>query len=185
MEIQKKIKTHNGKGFSIVEFLVVIFIIALLTTLVLVNYRQGQQKNAVNSATQRLTADLRRAQNSALAVKTEKEGMPACGYGIYTPSANQYQLFYNTAADCNSVDKYYRTGQSQVLETINLPSGVTLDSQGPSCAADRCKSTYFEPPDPITYIANNDSGPRIFTLSVSGGYSKTITVNLSGRIDIQ
>ena len=91
---QKKIKQE---GFSLVEALVVISIIALLTTLVLANYRQGQQKSVLNSATQRLAADLRRAQNSALAVKTEKEGMPACGYGIYTPSANQYQLFYNTS----------------------------------------------------------------------------------------
>ncbi len=170
-------------GFSLIELLVVIFITTVLSTLIVINYRSGQQRYNLDQTTQRLAANLRRMQNAALAPKIESgQTLPSCGYGIYTSSNSQYQLFYNVAANCNSVNKYYTSGSSVVLETVNL-SGVTLTYSGPSCASDRCMSTYFIPPDPTTYIANNDSGPRVFTLTA--GTNRTITVYLSGRIDIQ
>lgn len=171
MEIQKKIKTHNGKGFSIVEFLVVIFIIALLTTLVLVNYRQGQQKNVLNSATQRLAADLRRAQNSALAVKTESAGIPY-GYGIYVDnSGNQYRYFYNTG----SPPKY--TGSSNDLEIITLPAGVTISPTQ--------KDIFFIPPDPTTIINSPHYDTSQTFILTSGSYTKTVIIDVGGKIDIQ
>lgn len=199
-------------GFSLVEMLVVIFITALLSTLILANYHSGQQANSLRAAAQQLAADLRRVQNSALAVKTETTGVPY-GYGLFAENNdNKYYLFYNT----KSTPKYYEgninsplpSDTSQPLDSgwkVVLPGGVTFSSKFYRAdgtiipfgqigdPANRRRSIYFEPPDPTTFIAGNsdptsidDTKPvRRDIILQSGSLTKTITIYLSGRIDIQ
>ena len=154
----------------------------------------------------------RRAQNLALAVRTEKEARPACGYGVFTAdNETQYYLFYNTSVNCVSVKKYYEgrvtAGRpdplpgdvSQLLPegpVIILPAGVTITRLPAGLGtSDKRNSVYFGPPDPTTYIAGN-SDPntgnpneptyRAYTLSSSGGaFSRKVTIYLNGRIEIQ
>ena len=157
---------------------------------------------------------MRKLQNLALAARTEKEGRAACGYGIYTGiGKSKYYLFYNQSTNCSTVNNYYdgtvsnpsdpdpnpQPGEvSQPLGaawTVILPSGVTINRtpNGTGDPKTRRNSTYFQPPDPTTYIAGN-SDPnssneptyRIFTLTgANGTYAKTVTIYLSGRIEIQ
>jgi Tfp pilus assembly protein FimT len=168
---QKGLALSSSKGFSVVETLVVIFIIVLLTTLFAVNYKSGQQRYALNSAVQRLSADLHRAQNFALSGSTQGASTPT-GYGIHViPGAppTQYVLFYNTAG------RVYG-GTSVSLDTITLPGGVSIDTGF---------DIFFEPPDPTTYINGQPSNSRTFILtSPVGALTKNITVYASGRIEL-
>lgn len=186
MSKQRKTKTD---GFSLVEMLVVIFISALLSTLILVNYRAGQEKYNLSQAAQQLASDIRRIQNLALTGRVQGADIPI-GYGINIDSVNQYTIFYNKLPMPNPyTNKYKPTGSpsSINLETIALSSGVTLDS----VSVTHC--IFFAPPDPTTYIdGNNPSSPITFTLCPSNCScpsgcvnKKTITVDTSGRINIQ
>jgi len=163
------IKISQWRAFSVIEILVVIFVISLLATLVLTNYRSGQKKYNLTQSVQRFSADLRRAQNLSLAVRNEASGIPA-GYGIYTLSTTQYVLFYNTS----QAVRVYDPGISRILETISLSSGVVVSPAG--------RSIYFMSPDPTTYINGVNSGSQVFTLT-SGIFNQTVIVNFSGRID--
>ncbi len=165
----KKYFSFSQKGFSIIELLVVIFIVALLSGLVLVGFFSGQKRYAVSRAAQLLAADLRRAQNFAITGKIQGATVPA-GYGLYISSASQYKLFYN-----NNTNKQYNAS-SITLETISLADAAIT-------SAGIAKSIYFTPPEPVTYINGAASGSQIFTIT-SNSYSKTVTVDASGRISI-
>lgn len=161
----------SQKGFTIMELLVIIFVVTLLSALVLSSYRSGQNISVVNQAVQRFNADLRRAQNLALSGRAQGGTIPT-GYGIYTSSATQYILFYNTTGS-----KVYVPGpsaESEEMETINLTE-VQL--------APVSQNIYFTPPDPTTYINGVNSSLQAFAFS-RGGVSKTVTVWASGRIDV-
>jgi hypothetical protein len=62
------------------------------------------------------------------------------------------------------------------METVNLPSGVTLDNIG--------TSIYFTPPAPKTYINDLNSGNIYLTFTVNGSV-KSIFIESNGNIDIE
>ena len=186
MNEQTKIKSG---GFSVVEMAVVVFIIALLSTLIVVNYQQAKVKYNLVQAAQRMASHISRIQNLALTGRVQGTAIPT-GYGIYIASVNQYKIFYNdSSVPMPFGDKYKKSGSvgSIDIETITLSSGVTLDAG----SVGHC--VFFAPPDPTTYIdGNNPSSPITFTLcptncSCPGGCvnKKTIRVDISGRINIQ
>lgn len=178
-------RKNTRRGFTFIEILVVIFITALLSTLILVNYRSGQQRYAVNSAAQKMAADLRRAQNLALSGTLMPSGCTigtdcSTGFGIHVDSTSQYKIFYNKPGMPGGWQYKYRSNPpvpSVDLPggTVSLPSGVTVNTGN---------DVFFTPPDPTTYINGDNFGSRTFTLT-AGSNTRTVIVNSSGRIDIQ
>lgn len=157
---------QKSSGFTLIEMLVVIAIVAMLSSAVVTSSFAGQKRYDLARAVQQMSADLRRVQNLALAGKMQGGVSPA-GYGLYT-SGNSYVLFYNL----NSNKDHH--GASIDIETITLPTNVSLAPTG--------TSIYFVPPDPTTYINGASAGSLTFTL-INEAYSKTITVYASGRIE--
>lgn len=163
------VEKNNQKtltGFTLIEILVVLFIISLVSSSVMVSYWGTQNQYYASKAVQRLTVDLRRAQNMALSGATQGAVVPK-GYGIYTQTAGQYILFYNADAD----EEY--TGSSVLMETTAL-EGATLSPTG--------TSIYFSSPAPTTYINGVNGGSQIFTI-ISGNNSRGVVVDFGGRID--
>jgi prepilin-type N-terminal cleavage/methylation domain-containing protein len=154
-------------GFTLIEFLVVLFIISLISGAALANYGSSKQRYYVSKATQQFASDLRRAQNMALTGKIQGMTVPQ-GYGIHIVSSSQYLLFYNT----DSQKTYQGSG---VLETINIEGGSAL--------APVNYDIYFTPPEPLTYLQGVNSGLQLFVIS-SGSYSKTVSINVNGKIEI-
>ncbi|OGZ40681.1 MAG: hypothetical protein A3B04_00575 [Candidatus Portnoybacteria bacterium RIFCSPLOWO2_02_FULL_39_11] len=161
-------KRNRAGGFTLVEMLVVISIIVLISGSILAGYNTGQKRYSVATASQRLMVDIRRAQNMALAGATQGAIIPA-GYGIHTDSNSQYFLFYNTAAV-----KKYTFGASAVMETISLPTGVSISPLN--------EDIYFVPADPKTYINEGALTQQSFTLNNSD-INQTVTVHDSGMIE--
>ena len=160
-------KHKSGAGFTLIELLVVIFITALISGSVMVSSWRGENQYAVTRAVQKMSADLRRVQSMALSGKTQDAVIPK-GYGLYSQSASQYLLFYNTGAS-----QVYDAG-SVVMETVVLEK-ATLAPLG--------SNIFFVPPAPTTYINGGPGGLQTFTIT-SGSYAKSITVSGGGRIDI-
>ena len=165
-------KQSNQKtltGFTLIELLVVMFIVSLLAGSAFVVYSNGQRRYEVSANLQRLVADLRLVQNMALSGKKTGVVTPI-GYGLYA-TTGQYLLFYNSDTSTS-----YMAGSSVIIETVNLPAGVSLSPGG--------SSIYFVPPDPTTYLNGVSTGSLTLTLA-NGNASREIIVNSSGLIDFE
>jgi len=171
-------KKYLEKGFTLIEMLVVLFIISLLSIMILANYQNNKKKYILLQVNQKLISDLRKVQNMAIS-GTEISGLCSVtslcyGYGAYLNSNDSYILF----ADKNN-NQLYNSGEE--FETVNLPSPVVIQSISPSPV-----SIFFKPPEPVTYI-NQNSGAGAsaeIILQIQGTAStKTVSVNTAGLID--
>jgi len=168
----------NSAGFTLIEMLVVIFIISLLSILILANYQGGKKEYALLQANQKLISDLRKVQNMAIN-GTETEGycstaVTCYGYGIYLNSGSSYIIFADRDGD-------HRYNAIEGFETVNLPSPIIIQSTTPSPV-----SIFFKAPSPITYI-NGVSvagvSAKVILRIQNSGLIKTIKVNTAGLIE--
>jgi len=173
----QRISASTNKGFTLVELLTSIFIIILLAGIIFTNYRQGGQQFALQRSANKLTQDIRRAQQMAMGASEHSicVGNPSYrrGWGIYlnSGSPNQYILF----ADCDGDENYL--GNDSNVENINFETGVTINN-----LSGNPLSITFTPPDPT--VAIQPAAPASIQLSIDS-QSKTITVNKAGLIEIQ
>ena len=165
------------RGFTIIELIVVIGIIALLTALILPNYRRGQESFALQRSATKLAQDLRRAQEMAMSAKK----FQACtdseykyGYGIYLKEIepDHYLLF----ADCNG-NGDYDSGRDEIVEDINFEKDVKINKLSKTSLR-----ITFTPPDPTVSIKPNP--PAWIELSINTS-SKIIRVNTAGLISVE
>ena len=189
------------KGFTLLELLVVIGIVAVLSSIVLGGYRTGEDKFALSRSANKLAQDLRMAENMAMmgnpAPVTFGGIFPSGGYGFYfdtatsTGAAGRYSFF----CDCNDNAEYESSGSAiscatstvavpfpELMETLSLETGVVISNVSPTTAF----SITFYPPDPVIKITGADSvsyDEAVITLSLYGK-TKTITINTVGLIDI-
>lgn len=154
------------KGFTLIELMVVVSIMTLLSVSVLANYREGQKKYALAQAAQKLTSDLRKAQNMAIS-GTGIYGQ-YCGYGITIDASSapySYNLYADFSADCSLSDNRYSAGDT-IVSTMTLPQGIKIDSTTPSPV-----DIFFKPPEPTTFINGS-----------SLGMSGTVTLRAEGTV---
>jgi len=171
-------KNYLGQqaGFTLTELLVTMFIIALLSTMLLANYRGGQKRYALSQATQQLVSNSRKAQNMAMSgvdIETEQY----YGYGIYAEKDDDFYIIY---ADENGNSSYQSSDAT--IETVNLPNQINIKTTSP--LANKV-DIFFEPPEPTTYI-NADDGAGIsgtITLELEDtSLTKTVTITTAGLI---
>ena len=94
-----KHKTHNKKGFTTFELLVVIFIIALLSSTLIANIRKGERQYKLQTAAQEMAQNIRRVQEMALA-GVEHNGLIPRNYGIYFEVGSvSYTMFSEDSND--------------------------------------------------------------------------------------
>lgn len=183
---------RDSRGFTLVEMLAVIFIISLLSTLLIANYRRSQKQYALEQAAQKLVSNLRRVQAMAMSGQDISPGGVWC-YGLYIKKGESgYTLFKDLDGDF-----FYDKGASNVErleDPVTLPSGISavqiiptyngLDEPSMKNTLHIC----FASPDPTTYI-NKKNDPTlvpqgIITLQHGTDTSlvKTITINLAGAV---
>ena len=101
-------KERSQFGFTLLEMLVVFFVISILTVVMLADYRSGQKKYALQETTQKLTSDLRQAQHRAMSGIDIKDQY--CGYGIEINTSarpTSYRIYADIAADCENTNRKY------------------------------------------------------------------------------
>ena len=76
------IKIKNLTGFTLIELLVSIFIIAIMSSIFLVNYHATNKRSELGMVKQKLASDIRLAQNYSLSDKEYESGKtPKGGWG--------------------------------------------------------------------------------------------------------
>ncbi|MFH1292254.1 MAG: prepilin-type N-terminal cleavage/methylation domain-containing protein [bacterium] len=131
----------ENKAFTLIELIVVISIVALMTALILPNYRHGDNQLAIERAAHKISQDLRRTQEFAISAK-DFNGTAPKGYGIYFDL--NYPDKYIMFADING-DKIYSGEPDEKVEEIILEGNIALDIVS-------SMTIFFAPPDPtITF----------------------------------
>ena len=112
------IKSRMTSGFSLVELILVMSIMATLIGLITINLAGIQQRASLTSIVQNLISDIRQQQIKAMIGDTE--GRPtASAYGIHIDS-NQYVLFNGTSYDALDPSNF----------KVSLPSNMQFISPG-------------------------------------------------------
>ncbi|MFH1979026.1 MAG: type II secretion system protein [Patescibacteria group bacterium] len=162
-------------GLTLIELLTVMAIIALLSTVVLSNYREGQKRYALAQAAQKMASDFRRAQNMAISGINIGNGK-YCGYGISFPNDNSYIVYAEEFSPCNQV----YNSSDPVIEEVFLPVGIRIKSTSPNKVY-----VFYKAPEPITSIKTGvSSGTIVLEVTDTLLPTKRITATNSGLVQV-
>ncbi len=169
-----------NKGFTLVEVIVAMAIIAIITGIVIFNFGTERQNSALLRSAQKLSLDLRRAQNFALSSKDYKTSGIPCGWGMYFNGAGSasYIVFADmaAAADCSNRDFIRAADGSEDFEVANFEAGITISS-----LSNNLSNIVFSPPDPTVNFIPDQTSAGIVLINKNGA-TRAITINKTGFI---
>lgn len=171
-------------GFTLIEVLVVSFLIGFFSTVIVLNFRGSTTNQIVlERAALAVISDIRKSQNLAISV-LDFRGQAVCGYGIHYLDPNTYLIYAGGGVNCGTANRNYQSGLDSSYQRTKL---IEDNAEFKGSFSD----IFFEPPDPKTYIDNifSLSGqPVTISIGFKGltcpAYCKTISVFPSGKIDL-
>jgi type II secretory pathway pseudopilin PulG len=189
-------KLKSGQGFSLIELLVIIFIIALVTSIIIVNFRSGDKRKTLRIGTEEVVSLIKDAQNRALLGEAKKETLSQGGYGVYLTLNHPYCILFQ---DLNQNRKYdgpkdppfnqEREGlTNEYLEHLKIRKDLIIQRILKDSKVLRELEIVFVPPRPTIYYANatNVTKGEIFLGLENIEDQREIFINcLSGQIDVR
>jgi len=178
--VKTAIKKNNSEsGFTLVEMLTVLFIMAVISGLVFANYRSGNQQFALENEAYRIAQDIRRVQEMAMSSK-DVGGVSPESYGIYFEGSGLgYKIYAETSLPANS----HYDATDLTVEDVSLSKYIYILS----CTPDLL-SVNYTPPDPVTTLTG-DSGvvaQAVIVLAMEGtNLTRTIVVNRGGLVYVE
>lgn len=162
-ELKKRIfeEEKSGKGYTLIELMIVTFIIVVVTTIPLFNYREGSKELALARSAFAVAQGVRKAEELAISAK-EFQGQVPAGYGIYFNSST-YPSNYIIFADVNG-DKEY-SGFYELVENAELENGIKIGALNPQF--NQSLSIVFISPDP-TVVFTPDGSTVNITIEAEG-----------------
>jgi prepilin-type N-terminal cleavage/methylation domain-containing protein len=171
----------KSRGFTLIELIVVIFIIGLLSSVLFLGRTKGEERLALQRVAYQLAQDLREVQEMAMgAGEVNCGGEISSSFGVnfnLNRSSTSYLLF----GDCDS-DRVYNQDNDILLRQVELEENVQIQNLSPS---PNVLNIVFVPPDPIIFINEenwNKEGVVTFSLNSS---IKRVKINSAGRIEIE
>ncbi len=150
---------RNNKGFTLIEMITVLGVTALLSGLLLVYSRQGENFGLVLRTRTKVISDINRAKNLAIATK-DWNGKQTCGYGVYfDQDNNNYIIFADTSDDCKKSNHLYVANNVINNVTGNVADNVADNNVVEIIPLDKFEyissdisQVFFLPPDPTIYF---------------------------------
>lgn len=141
----------KANGFSLLEMLIVVFIVSMLATITVVNFRQGQNQDALRFGIDLLKTDLRKIETDAMSGVTVNGEFPDGGYGIFMEKdADIFTIFGDDGGD---LDYDYELGEEIPNGVVELPLNVTIsDLYVDGSVSDAI--VRILPPSPTRYVDN-------------------------------
>lgn len=191
----KKSNLHlNTSGFTIIEMVVVIGMIAIIAGISIINFRQGQKQRAVALAFDSITNAIRTAQNltqSGKIIPADAVLIAGPG-GCADPAALDYYISFTLTSSFTiyAEDKCVPKSVYQIQQfTLPVNTAVSTLSLNVNDGNQTALDIKFTPPFAILTASGSGGGFASFTgltITVSltgGGPAKVITVDgISGRI---
>lgn len=155
----------SSQGFTLIETLVVIFIISLFSLAGALGYTGHRQKVNLRIAAQQIYSDIKDTQNLALATVRHNGDIPSGGYGLQfaTVDSTNYIIF----ADDDGDKEYDAVGEK--IEKRDLPSEIEISKIKISGVSVSSVEIVFSPPKPVVYINQSAaSSSSAITLRIKG-----------------
>lgn len=194
-----KQKLTKQNGFTLVELMVVISIMALLMGALILNFNASRASRSVVFAQNETVTNIRKVQSYMLSSRDISDGLAAKFYYIkFTKGQPTYTI--------GAIDKNFSLHEN--LETVTLPGGVTIsdlkfvqatdNTHQYMCVLfsapfgkmffvkdDSCSSNLLAvAQDPTTLYELNDASVEVVLAPNNGAASKSIDIHsLTGRID--
>lgn len=173
-------------GFTIIELLVVIFIVGVLSSLLFADFRSGKKRYELSQAAQKLASDIRNAQGKAMG-GIKSGSFDFCAYCVRASQASPNSYIFYMDSSSSSCDHNYAPSNDEIIKTINLTENVEIRSTQKNGSSVSSLNVCFEPPKPKTFI-NNDStsdarGKIILGIKNSSDI-EVIDINSVGLVEI-
>jgi len=173
-----------NKGFTLIESLTVITILALMTSILILYNRTGERQIVLLREKANLISTILKAKNLALGgFIQEPLQAVVCGYGVYLEE-NQYLIYRDLANDCEASGKGYSPDNPQELfgDIIKL-SPVTILNFESAPNLD----IFFAPPVPDVFFDGGKalSEKNIILSDLDHTTEVTININNAGQITTQ
>jgi prepilin-type N-terminal cleavage/methylation domain-containing protein len=182
---------NTRRGFTMLELMVSLGIIAILIGVFVVNYRGGSRNSELALAAQKMVSDMRLVQNSALGSTPYNGKVPAGGWGVHfnklTGNNTVYTIFADVDGDM-SYDSPSESNPAYGARTVRLPDYINISEILFNGTPKNSIDTVFIPPDPETMIWDGFGTTTNATIRLRHsvtGVTKNIFVNFFGLIEVQ
>jgi len=200
------------KGVTLIEIIVVIFLVALFSTIVISDFPKIQRQYALSRATYKLAQDFRKTQDMGLSGVRIKDAsgnlVSVKGYGIYFnlgQSATKYLIYADVNPGNQKFDGSLSTppplcsAQTSPTADCLIEEVIDVSQQNPRLYIKRIynvvdpitgfTSVNFNPPGPTMTIDNiyfgNSPIGIVLGLTADNSSSRTVWVNVAGLINVQ
>ena len=180
------IPMRRRKGFTMIELLVIVAIMAILAGFLVTYNSQSRQQVALLVERARIAQLIFKAK--ANAVSTYADPSSPCAFGVHFDyNARKYSLRTYTRASCNGMET--ATSLAGVTSAIWDKTEFTLDPSlnWAHTASDTVYDILFVPPEPRTLLANSVGNMllvpgKVYLTTKAGTLQSVVSVNLYGQI---
>lgn len=175
-------------GFSAIDMLVAIAIVALFSAMVVSNYRNFRQTSNLKSESEKLSSLMRQAQIWALTGQTFEGVRPAGGWGVHTSQCVSGTCGFFIFADvfpAEAPNYMFDPGKDRKISEVSVDSFVSINSISP--ASSSAIDITFTFPNAETYLNGQqvDSTAVIELLQTNTNETQSVTLNrITNRIDL-
>jgi prepilin-type N-terminal cleavage/methylation domain-containing protein len=178
-------------GFTILELLVTITVMAILSAVVLTMTAQEEKLTLLKKTAYLVAQDIREMQNLAMSGQGRNCGSSITQvFGIhFDKSGSNWNKSYILFADCNGNDLYRPSPDNDIIiRKVTLKPELDVADISLLVGNLNTLDVTFRPPDPIISVNTATSGQEaIITLSLKSNPLKTkiIRINTVGRVQIE
>lgn len=182
----------NRGGFTLVELLVSIAIIAMISTLVMTDYAKNGKAGNLRMGAQKMASDIRLMQGNSLGLRNFQGNRASGGWGFRGKKTDGYYYLF---ADMDG-NRMFTAGE--LYQKVDLPPGITITNiEADGDANKNILSTVYLPPDPKVKINITDDESAllpapplsdwkksVLTLTDAQNNSIKVVVNIFGLVDV-
>ena len=167
--------TKQKSGFTLVELIVTVAVMAIILAVMLANYNAGGADFRVENQTRQVMALLRKAEAFANASKKFNSQLPS-GYGVNLEVNKNPVLFANFDGN-----KIYDAGVDGAVETLPLSAGLKIGQVAPIGVL----NIFYEPPKRDIYINGVSVGGASVTIAdAQSSATRVLNITSHGQISI-
>lgn len=170
------------RGFSLVELIVTIAIIALISAVVLARYGSFNSTVLLNSLAYDVALSVREAQVLGISVRGD-DGSFAAPYGMHFTEGTSYLLFVD-----RDESGHYDDGEEVSSYVIGQGNAITSLCADSTCGLDTL-DVLFERPEPDAIVYTDPASGTVDSVRVivgaSTGQTRTVRVWPTGQIAVE